>query len=630
MTKWTLERQIPLAFSLALALLVVVGVAAYRNIDSLISTAAQVTRTQAVIAKLEEVLSTLKDAETGQRGFLLTGDERYLEPYRAATGRLGAELAELRQMTADDGEQRRRLDLLAPLVAGRLAELRATLEARRDRGLAAAMPLVRTDRGMIVMNRLREMVDEMEAAEHGLLAQREAEAQASTRRTRQVILLGGVLSILLVAAAIFQISRSLARRRRAEAELQLAHDELETRVAERTAELGESEARFRQLADSMPQMVWTARADGYLDYYNRRWYDFTGFPEGAEGDQSWEPILHPDDVWLCYETWYHSVKRGEPYEIEYRFKDRHRGGYRWFLGRALPIHDAEGRVVRWFGTCTDIDDQKRVAEERARLLGREQAARAEAEEANRLKDEFLATVSHELRTPLNAMLGWVHLLRGGRLTPEQTARALETVERNARAQNKLVEDLLDVSRIITGKLRLDLRRVDPAPLVEAAVEAARPAAGAKGIELQTSLEGGAGEVMGDPDRLQQVVWNLVSNAIKFTPRGGRVRIGLGRVGPNLEISVSDTGEGIAPEFLPHVFERFRQADASPTRPHGGLGLGLAIVRHLTELHGGAVRAASDGPGRGASFYVLLPRWPEADRGPGGTQQVVDKRSAPTR
>jgi PAS domain S-box-containing protein len=257
--------------------------------------------------------------------------------------------------------------------------------------------------------------------------------------------------------------------------------------------------------------------------------------------------------------------------------------------------------------------QAAIAMDNARLYEATQRARAEAErlyheaqEANRLKDEFLATVSHELRTPLTAILGWAHMLRTGQFTGESAAKAFETIERNARAQAQLIEDLLDVSRIITGKLRIDVRPVDPNSFIEAAVEAVRPAAEAKGVRLQRVMDTGAVSVSGDPVRLQQVIWNLLSNAIKFTPRGGRVQVRLERINSHIEIAVSDTGAGIAPEFLPHVFDRFRQADQKTTRQHGGMGLGLAIVRHLVELHGGTVRAESGGEGKGSTFTVLLP------------------------
>jgi PAS domain S-box-containing protein len=247
-------------------------------------------------------------------------------------------------------------------------------------------------------------------------------------------------------------------------------------------------------------------------------------------------------------------------------------------------------------------EAERAAEENERLY-------RQAEESSRLKEEFLATISHELRTPLSAILGWTRMLRLGQLAPENSAKALDTIERNARAQAQLVDDLLDVSRIITGKLRMDVRPADPNAFIDAAVEAVRPAAEAKGVRLQKVVDTSAIAIPGDPVRLQQVVWNLLSNAIKFTPRGGRVQIRSERVNSHLEIVVSDTGQGIAADFLPHVFDRFRQADQKTSRQHGGMGLGLAIVRHLVEMHGGTVRASSEGEGQGATFTVMLPITP---------------------
>jgi signal transduction histidine kinase/ActR/RegA family two-component response regulator/HAMP domain-containing protein len=259
-----------------------------------------------------------------------------------------------------------------------------------------------------------------------------------------------------------------------------------------------------------------------------------------------------------------------------------------------------------------------TAIDNARLYERQQAARAEAEAANTLKDEFLATLSHELRTPLNAVLGWARMLKTSSLDEATARRAVDVIERNAHAQMQLIEDLLDVSRIIAGKLRLDVRAVSPAAVIEAAIDALRPAAEAKSIRLQPVLDPRAGPVSGDPDRLQQVVWNLLSNAVKFTPRGGRVQVRLARVNSHVEIVVTDTGKGIAADILPFVFDRFRQADSSSQRAHGGLGIGLALVKNLVELHGGSVQAASDGPDRGATFTVKLPLMLHAEtveRGP---------------
>ena len=252
---------------------------------------------------------------------------------------------------------------------------------------------------------------------------------------------------------------------------------------------------------------------------------------------------------------------------------------------------------------------RRVQEElaeREQLLSREQVARAEAEAASRMKDEFLATVSHELRTPLNAIMGWSHMLRGGRLDSATMTRALETIERNAKVQAQLVEDILDVSRVITGKLHLNTAPVDLAAVINSSVDSVQLAAESKGIQLEVTLSPSARLTMGDAGRLQQVVWNLLSNAIKFTPNGGKVAVRLERAGQNVRIMICDSGQGIAPEFLPFIFDRFRQADGTSTRRHGGLGLGLAIVRHLVELHGGTVSAHSGGEGLGATFSVELP------------------------
>ncbi|HEX8335610.1 MAG TPA: ATP-binding protein, partial [Pyrinomonadaceae bacterium] len=268
--------------------------------------------------------------------------------------------------------------------------------------------------------------------------------------------------------------------------------------------------------------------------------------------------------------------------------------------RLVPAVEREVREA-------DVRRERRAAQaERDRLLASEQEARREAEAASRLKDEFLATVSHELRTPLTAIVGWVSMLRSGRMGEAEVAQALKVIERNARLQAHLVEELLDVSRVIAGQFRLDVRPVALAPVVGAAVDSMRPAAGAKRIRVETTLDPSAGPVSGDAARLQQVVWNLLSNAIKFTPEGGRVEVRLGRDGSHAEVSVSDNGPGITPEFLPFVFDRFRQADMSYTRAHGGLGLGLGIARHLVELHGGTIEAASGGEGRGATFTVRLP------------------------
>ena len=314
-----------------------------------------------------------------------------------------------------------------------------------------------------------------------------------------------------------------------------------------------------------------------------------------------------------------------------RFENHAPAMGRWFDVYANRVGKPELRQVAL--VFKDVTERKQAEAERERLLALESTARAEAEEANRLKDEFLTTVSHELRTPLTAMLGWVQMLRTGSLPPEKRGRALETVERNARAQVQLIEDLLDVSRILSGKLRLAVEPVDVAQVVQEALESVRPAADAKDLRLQVALDS-QGTVMGDAQRLQQVVWNLLSNAVKFTPRRGQVQVFVERRDSSVEITVADTGLGISPDFLPHVFERFRQADTGSKRKHGGLGVGLSIAKHLVESHGGTLSVASEGEGKGSTFVVCLPlsvalrREPVAPPGPQASSLTMGLRCPP--
>jgi PAS domain S-box-containing protein len=271
-----------------------------------------------------------------------------------------------------------------------------------------------------------------------------------------------------------------------------------------------------------------------------------------------------------------------------------------------PVRDSEGRVVGASKVARDITERLHSEAERERLLNSEKEARELAEQANRVKDEFLAIVSHELRSPLSAIKGWASLLLGGKLDKDQTLRAIQTILRNAESQNQLIGDLLDVSRIVAGQLRLNIRTFELASVIQAALEVVRPAAMAKSIRLNAVIDPSAGPVAGDPDRLQQIFWNLLSNSIKFTPNGGRVAIRCQRINSHIEITVSDNGKGIDAKLLPVIFDRFRQGESGTARQHGGLGLGLSIVRHLVELHGGIVTARSEGSGKGAEFRIELP------------------------
>ena len=371
------------------------------------------------------------------------------------------------------------------------------------------------------------------------------------------------------------------------------------------AALLENQERFQALANLIPQLAWIAKPDGRAAWYNQRWYDYTGksFEEMPTLDA--EAVHDPRELPRIQQKLQEALQSGEPREDVFPLR-RHDGQFRWHLSRAMPFRDAHNNISLWFGTNTDITEERQRGEERQVLLDTERAARQEAERVSLMKDEFLATLSHELRTPLNVIFGWTQLLKMGKHDPATISEGMNVIDRNVRLQTKLIEDLLDVSRIISGKIRLEVQAVDLPEIIAATVEGLRPAADAKGIHLEKSVEMATGIVHGDPNRLQQGLWNLVNNAIKFTLAEGTIRVVAKRVDGSWEVRVSDSGDGISPDFLPHLFERFSQADGSTTRKHGGLGLGLSIVKHLVELHGGTVWASSAGIGLGSTFGIRLP------------------------
>lgn len=405
-------------------------------------------------------------------------------------------------------------------------------------------------------------------------------------------------------------------------------------------ELRQSEERFRSLSTCSPVGIFEIDTEGGCKYTNPRYQAICGLKAAESLEKIWLESVHPEDKERAVASWSAYIREGRDYSEEFRFQTAH-GSDRWVQVRSSPMLSGQGELMGYVGTLEDITERKQAEEVRAQVI-REQTARQEAEAANRMKDEFLAVLSHELRTPLTSMLGWSKILRAKKLDEKATSRALEAIERNAISQMQLIEDILDVSRIIRGQLRLNVSAVNLISVMEAALEAVRPLAEPKDIKLNTVLDTSIGSVYGDPARLQQVVWNLLTNAIKFTPKGGRVEVRLSKYlgfsisdlelgsddenldsldtdkSSNLQskiqnsksqyaqIQVIDTGIGISSEFLPKVFERFRQADSTTTRSHNGLGLGLAIVRHLVELHKGAIFAQSLGTGQGATFTVRLP------------------------
>ncbi|WP_392530535.1 response regulator [Nostoc sp. C117] len=378
------------------------------------------------------------------------------------------------------------------------------------------------------------------------------------------------------------------------------------------AELRQSEERLRSLSTCSPVGIFEIDTEGACRYTNPRYQAICGLKAAESIEKKWVESVHPEDQERAVTSWSVYINEGRDYSEEFRFQTTH-GIVRWVQVRSSPMLSGQGELLGYVGTLEDITERKQAEEVRAQVI-REQTARQEAEAANRMKDEFLAVLSHELRTPLTSMLGWSKILRTKKLDEKATSRALEAIERNAMSQMQLIEDILDVSRIIRGQLRLNVCAVNLIAVMETALEAVRPLAEPKDIQLNTVLDNSVGSVYGDPARLQQIVWNLLTNAIKFTPKGGRVEVNLSIItvqeqqttNKYAQIQVIDTGIGISKEFLPKVFERFRQADSTTTRSHNGLGLGLAIVRHLVELHKGAIFAESPGTEKGATFTVRLP------------------------
>jgi PAS domain S-box-containing protein len=385
-----------------------------------------------------------------------------------------------------------------------------------------------------------------------------------------------------------------------------------------------SAAHVRSILDNTLDAVIALDAAGRVTFWNPQAEQTFGIPREQAIDRSLAEVILPEAERAVFARILAQLTAADGeanlrLELEARRAD----------GAPFPLELTitaipDGGELSFSAFARDITKRKHDDRERERLLAEAERARAQAETASRVKDEFLSTLSHELRTPLTAIVGWTYLLRGGRLDEATASRGLEAIERNAAAQARVISDILDLSRMVGAKFRLNVRTLQLAPVVAAAIEPLIPAASAKNLRIQTVLDPSAGLVAGDPDRLRQIVWNLVSNAVKFTPRSGRVTVRVERDPPSgVRLVVEDTGEGISREFLPHVFERFRQGDSSNTRSHGGLGLGLAVARHLVELHGGTIDARSEGEGRGATFTVTLPIADPAQLPPAAPAPLAD-------
>jgi PAS domain S-box-containing protein len=563
------------------------------QLDDLLGDFERVEHSDRVITAANSTLRNLIDVETGVRGYLLTGTREFLEPYTAALSRVRSSFDELRSLVADNPAQLRDLDEWNRLTTAWIAFAESQVQQRPD---DVGESVRHAAEGKRRMDEIRGAFGDFVTREESLRSERSDHAQ----KTAAAVLSAGLVFTLFVGAAcavffgrqLFRVSRTF-------------RDALGSEHAARAAaEI--SERRYSSLVAATTSIVWTMGADGGFGEPQPSWERHTGQTWTEHAGRGWLQACHPDDRAEVRASLEHALADRSPFLAEARLWHAASRAYRWVVAHAVPVARPDGDVREWIGTISDIDDRRRVELERDDLLHREQMARGAAEDANRAKDQFLAMVSHELRNPLSPILAWSHLMQTSQLGPDKQRQGLEAIERAARSQGQLIEDLLDVSRIVSGKLRLDVRPIELGPVVEAAVETVRPSADARHVRLVVVLDPRCGPIAGDPERLQQVIWNLLSNAVKFTPKGGRVDVQLTRVNSHVELAVSDSGEGIPPDMLPHVFERFWQAEEGTTRRRGGLGLGLAIAHHLAELHGGSISAHSNGVGRGAAFRVSLP------------------------
>ena len=588
-------------FLVAIALLLLSGGLALHQYFRFSVASNGIDRTHQVLSSVDALLSTLLAAENGARGYLLTGGEAFLTPYTEAEPRVAAASAELVALVEDDPGQRERARRLADLSRDRTSELRFAVETFTAGRTSEGVARIASGVGQRLNDQIRVVAADMKAAANTRLEQQAYEATLARRVSLvfaiAALLLAGTLGIVAVA-----IDRSFERRRAAFEHEMAGRLRAESSMASATQELMRSERINRSILDNSGDCIQILEPDGRLVSMNRAGVRL------MEVDDVHAFSLRPwVDLWsqsagMASGALADAVRAGEG-----RFQGfcpTVRGTPKWWDVLVTPIRDEAGRVAKLLSISRDITDQKRAEEERNQLLDREREARADAERATHMKDEFLATLSHELRTPLNSIVGWVGVLKQDQ-SRETMRKAIDVIDRNSRRQSQMIDDLLDVSRIVSGKLPLEVHEVDLVSVISEAVTSAQPAADAKGVHLTTVYDGPT-EVHGDPVRLQQVVWNLVSNAIKFTNRDGTVHVGLHSLNGHAHIEITDSGQGIAPDVLPHIFEHFQQADSSSTRRHGGLGLGLAIVKNLSEMHGGSVMASSAGAGRGATFTVRLP------------------------
>ena len=721
--KLLLNKKIITAFATAVFSLGFSGWLSYQIPEKHDTANNWVKHTSRVITELEATLSIIKDAETGQRGYTITGDESYLEPYNQANAEINRRIEQLHSLTQDNPNQQRRIAILKPQINARFSRLKRTIEVRRTQGLNAAVAMVSEGSGKQDMDAIRRTIAEMKQEENNLFFRRLQEEEAASRTLKKTFLILIFLDIGLICLIYYLVNSDIGKRVITELALRQTSERYSSayrnapfpfmiHASDGTVE--KINTTWQELTGYMQAEIstisdWIEKAYGQKNRFVQRYvnklykleetnyqgeclittkngeqriWDFSSAPLGLAPDgrklvlsaavdvtvrkQTEEALFlalqrlnfHIENLSLAVIEWdsefrvsrwseeaerifgwkasevtgndfandwqfvfpddleaVMSVQNKLRYGIEQRNVCSNRnykknGSVVYCEWYNSTLVDKNGKLVSVLSLVLDVTARVRLETERTQLLERAQAARNEAESANQIKDQFLAVLSHELRSPLNPILGWTKLLKSRKFDEVTITKALDTIERNVKLQIQLIDDLLDVSRILRGKLSLHEATVDLTLVIDAAVETVRLTASSKSIQIQTHIEKSIIQVRGDINRLQQVVANLLTNAVKFTPSGGQVEVSLSVCNsqsiPYAQIQVRDTGRGINPEFLPYVFEHFRQADSSTTRNFGGLGLGLAIVRHLVELHSGTVTAESLGEGRGATFTVNLP------------------------
>ncbi|WP_059000222.1 sensor histidine kinase [Leptolyngbya sp. NIES-2104] len=622
--KRSFSRKASIGVWCSLAALIGIGMLSYSTLTGYREAKHWESHTQQVLLTTESLLSQLKDAEVGQRGYLLTNDRQYLQPYDDAIQVVDQTMDRLQELVRDNSSQKQRLSQIDQLMTDRLSLLRQTIQLADQNRMDEARSIVKSNRGRFLMIEIRGLINQMQSQERQLLDQR---SNAEQRRLNLIVwlTLPSCLAIaLFLELLVWQLRRNLIQRETAEQALQKQNDKLNL-LYDTTRDLLLAEDPIALLDNLYERLSVQLELDLYFNYLvtprQEDSYLKLASSYGLTTDQKAE-FAHLEIGQAVCGT---AVKNGaqicladvQNSTLEQAILVRSIGITAYSCQPLITKGKVLGSLSfgsrsRTFFTQEEQElmqaaaDQVAIALDRANLMKSLQNRSEQLAKSNQIKDEFLAVLSHELRTPLNPILGWVQLLRQRKFDQAGLEKALEIIERNAKIQINLIDDLLDVSRILKGKLVLKKELIDLRDVIQSAIDTVQLSANTKGITLESTIPDASCMVLGDSNRLQQIIWNLLSNAIKFSPENERVEISLVQTGPIAQITVRDQGIGINPEFLPYVFDHFKQADGSSTRQFGGLGLGLAIVQHLAELHGGTVHAESEGEGRGATFTVELP------------------------